>query len=91
MIEEANIRAKLTTIQASLTPHMEILHKELGYTYNLLKKEPNISTLDDLVHLATEFAIQIKSLDVACDNWDVALKIILEVHKSFLDKHTIRV
>ena len=29
--EEANIRTKLTNIQASLMPHMEILHKELGY------------------------------------------------------------
>ena len=28
--EEANIRAKLISIQASLTPHMEILKKELA-------------------------------------------------------------
>ena len=70
---------------------MEILHKELGYVETLMKKDPNISTLDGLVHLAAEMAIQIKSLEVACDNWDVSLKIILEVHKSFLDKHTISV
>ena len=89
--KEANIRAKLTNIQASLTPHMEILHKELGYAKKLLKKDPNLSTLDDLVHLATELAIQLTSLDVACDNWDVALKIIMEVHESFLDKYTISV
>ena len=30
-LDEANIRAKLTSIQVTFTPHMEILHKELGY------------------------------------------------------------
>ena len=34
--EEANIRAKLINIQASLTPHMEISQEELAYTKNLL-------------------------------------------------------
>ena len=67
-VEEANIRAKLTNIQGPLTPHMEILHKELGYAKTLLKKDPNISTLDGLVHLAIEISIQIKSLDVTLDN-----------------------
>ena len=57
----------------------------------LMKNDPNLSTLDGLVHLATNLAIQIKSLKVACDNWDVTLKLILEVHKSFMDKHTISV
>ena len=70
---------------------MEILHKELGYAKTLLKKDPNISTLDGLVHLVVKLAIQIKSLDVGCDNWDATLKIIMEVHKYFLDKYTIGV
>ena len=70
---------------------MEIMHKELGYAKTLLKKDPNLSTLDGLVHLSTKLAIQIKSLYVVCDNWDVALKIIMDVHKYFLDKHTIGV
>ena len=30
-IEEANTRAKLVPIQVTLTPHMEILQKELAY------------------------------------------------------------
>ena len=90
-IEEANIRAKVISIQTTLTPHMEILHKELGYVETLNKKDSNHSTLDGLVHLATELAIQIKSLDVACDNWDATLKIILEIHTYFLDKYTISV
>ena len=68
IVEEANIRAKLINIQASLTPHMEILQKELAYAKALLKKEPNLSTLDGLVHLAVETAIQLQSLDVASDN-----------------------
>ena len=59
---------------------MEILHKELSYAENIMKKDPNISTLDGLVHLVAELAIWISSLEVACDNWDVALKIILEVY-----------
>ena len=61
---------------------MEILHKELGYVETLLKKDPNLSTLDGLVHLTAKLSIQLKSLDVACDNWDATLKIIMEVHKS---------
>ena len=70
---------------------MEVLNKKLGYGETLLKQDPNLSTLDGLVHLVAELSIQIKSLDAACDNWDVALKIILDVHKSFLEKHTISV
>ena len=91
VVDEANIRVKLISIQTTLTPHMEIMHKELGYVETLLKKDPNFSTLDGLVHLTSEISIQIKSLDVACENWDVALKIILDVHKYFLGKHTISV
>ena len=68
IVDEANIKAKLIQIQSTITPHMEILHKELGYAESLMKKDPNISTLDGLVHLAVEIAIQIKSLDVALDN-----------------------
>ena len=70
---------------------MEILHKELGYAANLLKNDPNIYTLDGVVHLSTKLSIQIKSLDVACDNWDATLKIIMRVHKYFSDKYTITV
>ena len=60
IVDEASIRAKLTSIQASLTPHMEILHKELGYVKTFLKKDPNLSTLDGLVYLVVKLAIQIK-------------------------------
>ena len=66
--EEANIRAKLTQIQVSLTPHMEVLQKELGYVETLLKKYPHLSTSYGLVHLVVKLAIQLKSMDVACDN-----------------------
>ena len=55
--EEANIRAKLISIQASLTPHMEILQKEQAKAQNILKKYPNLSTLEGLVHLVVEIAI----------------------------------
>ena len=47
---------------------MEILQKELAYAKTLLKKDPNLSTLDGLVHLAAKTSIQLKSLDVALDN-----------------------
>ena len=60
---------------------MEIMYKELGYAKTKLKKDPTLVTLYGLVYLATALAIQIKSLDVSCDNWDVTLKIILDVHK----------
>ena len=64
-IEEANTRVQ---IQSSLTPHMETLQKELAYAENALKKDPIISTLDGLVHLAAETSIQIKSLEVTLQN-----------------------
>ena len=56
---------------------MEILQKELAYAKTLLKKDPNISTLDGLVHLGAKTTIQLKSLDVALDNWDATLKHIM--------------
>ena len=66
---------------------MEILQKELAYANTLLKKGPNLSTLDGLVHLVAETTIQLKSLDVAVDNWDADLKHIMVLHKIFLDKY----
>ena len=70
---------------------MDILYKELGYVETLMTKDPNLSTLDGLVHLVAKLAIQIKSSEVARGNWDATLKIILEVHKYFLEKYTISV
>ena len=81
--DEANIKAKLIQIQSAITPHMEVLHKELAYAENILKKDPNLSTLEGLVHLAEETAIQLKALEIDLDNWDAALKIIMEVNKTF--------
>ncbi|MDF3686379.1 hypothetical protein, partial [Enterobacter hormaechei] len=46
--------------------------------------DPNLSTVDGLVHLAAEIVIQIKSLEVALHNWDTALRIVIEVNKTFL-------
>ena len=66
---------------------MDILQQELAYAKTRLKKDPNLSTLDGLVHLATKTSIQLKSLDVALDNWDSALKHITILHKRFLDKY----
>ena len=81
---EANTKAKLVQIQSIITRHMEILQKELAYAENILKKDPNIFTLDVLVHLAAETTIQIKSLDVALQNSDITLRILIEVNRSFL-------
>ena len=89
IVEEANIKEKLIQIQSSITPHLEVLHKEQAYTQTIIKKDPNISTLDGLVHLAAETAIQHKSLDIALENWDVALKVLLEVNSKFLAKYGI--
>ena len=44
--EEVNIKAKLMQIQSSITPHLEVLHKEQAYAEIVLKKDPNLSTLD---------------------------------------------
>ena len=78
-------------IKASITPHLEILHKEKIYAKIVLKKDPNISTYEGLVDLATMLAIQHKSLDISLNNWDAALKILLELNKTFLAKHGITI
>ena len=44
-------------MQASITPHLEVLHKEKMYAETILKKDPNISTHDGLVDLAVELAM----------------------------------
>ena len=88
-IEKENIKEKLMQIQSSITPRLEVLHKKQAYAKIVLKKDPNLSTLDGLVHLAAKIAIQHKSLDIALENWDEALKILLEVNSTFLAKHGI--
>ena len=87
--DEANIKAKLIKIQSSITPHTEILDKELAYATNVLEKDPNLSTLEGLVHLVVEITIQLKALEISLDNWDASLKIIMEVNKTFLAKYSI--
>ena len=59
------------------------------YTKTILKRDPNLSTHEGLVDLAAELAIQHKSLEIALDSWDVDMKILLEVNKTFLEKHDI--
>jgi hypothetical protein len=66
---------------------LEVLHKEQAYVKIVLKKDHNISTLDGLVHLAVETPIQHKSLEIALHNWDVALKIIMDINSTFLAKY----
>ena len=66
--EEATIKEKLMQIQASITPHLEILHKEKMYAKIVLKKDPKISPYEGLVDLGAELAIQHKSLDIALNN-----------------------
>ena len=86
-IEESNIKAKFLQLQSSITPHLEILHKEQTYVETIIKKDPNISTLDGLVHLAAETTIQYKSLEIALNNWDASLRMIVEVNQTFLAKY----
>ena len=74
-------------IQYSITPHLEVLHKEQTYIETVLKKDPNLSTLDRLVHLVAETTIQHKSLEIALDNQDASLKMIMEVNNTFLEKY----
>ena len=57
-IEEATIKPKLMQIQSSITPHLEVLHKEKMYAETVMKKDPNISTHEGLVDLAAELAVQ---------------------------------
>ena len=91
IVEAANTIAKFVPHSSFLDSSNGNTPKRLSYAETVLKKDPNLSTLDGLVHLAVEATIQIKSLDVAIENWDAALKIIMEVHNNFLDKYTISV
>ena len=59
------------------------------YAERVLKKDPNISTHEGLVDLVAKLVVQQKSLDIALNNWDAALKVLLEVNKTFLAKHNI--
>ena len=59
------------------------------YAETVLKNDSHLCTHEGLVDLAAELAIQHKSLDIALNNWDAALKILLEVKKTFLAKHGI--
>ena len=89
IVEEANTKEKLMQIQSSITPHLEVLHKDQMYVEIVLKKDSNLSTSDGLVHLAVEISIQHKSLEIAPENWDATLKLLLEVNSTFLAKHGI--
>ena len=58
-IDEANIRAKLTSIQTTLTLHMEIVYKEIGYVETLLKKTQIF--LHQMVQFTLLLSLQSKS------------------------------
>ena len=51
-----------------LTPHMEVLDKELAYTEKLMKKDFHLSTHDDLVDLVAQLDIQYQSLEATINN-----------------------
>ena len=45
-------------IQSSITPHLEVLHKEKMYVEIVMKKDPNISTHEGLFDLVAELVVQ---------------------------------
>ena len=51
--QDANIKSTLIGIQSMLTPHMEVLHKELAYAVILMKRDSHISTHEGLVDLVS--------------------------------------
>ena len=55
--KEANTKENLMKIQSSITPHLEVLHKEKMYAKTVLKKYFNLSTHEGLLDLAAELAI----------------------------------
>ena len=55
--KDTNIWATLINIQSMLTPHMEVLHKELANFETLMKKDSHLSTRDGLVDLDVELDI----------------------------------
>ena len=77
-------------LQSSITPHLEVLHKEQAYVEIVLNKDPNLSTLDGIFHLAAETTIQHKSLEIPLHNWDADLKMIMEVNSAFLVKYGLK-
>ena len=74
-----------------LLPHMEVMQKGLTMAKELMTKDANISIEESLVDLVASLEIQIQSLEVERNNWDSALAMIMQVHKAFLDKHTLSV
>lgn len=57
--QDDKIHATLINIHSMLTPHMEVLYKELTYAEKLMKKDSHLSTHDGLVNLVVELDISI--------------------------------
>ena len=74
-----------------LLPHIEIMKQELSLAEELMKRDENPSIEETLVELATTLEIQIQTLEVARSNWDSALSMIQQVHKSFSNKQSLSV
>ena len=51
-----------------LTPHMEVLHKELAFAETLMKKDNQLSTHDGFIDLVVQLDVKYHSLEVACNN-----------------------
>ena len=67
--QEGNIRTTLVSIQTKLLPPLEILKQELAKAKVLMKEDANISTEEGLVELVAKIEIQLKSLEIASNNW----------------------
>ena len=91
MAKDRNIRERFISIQSMLISHLEAMERKMTIAKDLAKRDPHLSIADSLVDLVAQLEIQVQSLYVEIDNWDESLKIILELHKPFLDKHTVSV
>ena len=68
---------------------MEFLKHKLSIAKAPMQQNAHISIEEGLVDLAAKLEIQIHSLEIANNNWNVKITTIIKLYKSFLDKYSL--
>ena len=84
--EYGRIRRRLFSIQAMVTPHLEVMEMHLKNANELVQLDPNPSFVNNMVDLETKLEIEIHAIESIRSNWDSTLSNILQIHIPFLDK-----
>ncbi len=70
-----------------LIPHLEVMQCELALEKDLVQSHHNISTIDSLIDLVVNLEIKIQVLESIRTTWNHSLTMIIQTHKTFIDKY----